>query len=236
MEVVLNKNVKNPVIIEGFPGIGLVGSIATEFLVEHLNAKEVGYIRGKGVPPMVAIHGGKLSRPMGIYYSESKNLLIFHFISGAPGKEWELAEMIIDIANKTKAKEVISLESVGVPGPVGTNSNNYFYSDIKESEKKLEKLGAKKLENGIVMGVTSVLMASPKLPLTCIFGETHSKLPDSKAAAGVLEALNGYLGLKIDTKPLLKSAEEFEKKLKTLIESSKKVQKTNVDNTLSYLG
>jgi uncharacterized protein len=236
MEIVLNKKVKNPTIIEGFPGIGLVGTIATEFLIESLKAKEIGYLKGAGVPPMVALHNGKVSRPMGIYYAEKQNLLIIHFLSGIPGKEWELAEIVQNLAKNVSAKEIVSLESVGVPGQLGGTSKNYYYSTIKGNEAKLKKLGASKLENGIVMGITSILIGNSTLPLTCLFGETHTKLPDSKAAASILGILNTYLNLKIDTKPLLKSAEAFEKKLKGIIQTSKKAQDSSKDQTLSYLG
>jgi len=236
MELILNQNVKNPTIIEGFPGIGLVGTIATEFLIDSLKAKEIGYIRGEGVPPMIALHNSKISKPMGVYYAEKQNLLIFHFISSIPSKEWRLAEMIKEVYSKTKAKEIVSLESVGVPGAIDSKSENYYYTDVKKNESKLINLGAKRLENGIVMGITSILMSSKDINLTCLFGVTHTKLPDSKAAAGILEALNSYLNLKIDTKPLIKSAQEFEKKLKSLIASSKEVQKKSNDNNLSYLG
>ena len=41
MELKLDKKPKNPIIIEGFPGFGFVGTIATEFLIDHLNAKPI---------------------------------------------------------------------------------------------------------------------------------------------------------------------------------------------------
>ena len=40
MELILNKRPKNAVIIEGFPGVGFIGSIATEFLIVHLKSQE----------------------------------------------------------------------------------------------------------------------------------------------------------------------------------------------------
>ena len=42
MEIKISKNIKNPIIISGFPGFGLVGSIATEFLIEHLKTEKDG--------------------------------------------------------------------------------------------------------------------------------------------------------------------------------------------------
>ena len=36
MELILSKKPKGVTIVEGFPGFGLIGTIATEFLIEHL--------------------------------------------------------------------------------------------------------------------------------------------------------------------------------------------------------
>ena len=40
-EEVLKKIKKNPTVIEGFPGFGLIGSIATEYLVQHLSCEKL---------------------------------------------------------------------------------------------------------------------------------------------------------------------------------------------------
>ncbi|MBU1854202.1 MAG: PAC2 family protein, partial [Nanoarchaeota archaeon] len=70
----------------------------------------------------------------------------------------------------------------------------------------------------------------------CIFAETHSALPDSKAAAKVIEVLDKYLGLKVDYKPLLKQAEEFENKLKNMIQQTSKTTEESDKKYMSYLG
>ena len=42
MKIILKKVPRNPIIIEGFPSFGLVGTITTEFLLEHLKAELIG--------------------------------------------------------------------------------------------------------------------------------------------------------------------------------------------------
>ena len=42
MKFELKKKPKNPTIIEGFPGFGLVGTIASEFLMSHLDCEQIG--------------------------------------------------------------------------------------------------------------------------------------------------------------------------------------------------
>jgi len=74
--------------------------------------------------------------------------------------------------------------------------------------------------------------------VSCVFAETHSSLPDSKAAAKVIEVLDKYLGLKVDYRPLLKKAEEFETKVKDLVAKSKDAVVKNKEHkdALNYLG
>ena len=86
------------------------------------------------------------------------------------------------------------------------------------------------------MGITSALMLKSEMPITCFFAETHSNLPDSKSAARIIEILDKYLGLGIDPKPLLKQAESFENKLKSLVEQSKNAKKIKEKKSLSYVG
>ena len=72
----LNSKPKNPIIIEGFPGFGLVGTIATEYLIKHLDAKQIGFIRLEEIPPVIAVHNGQAVEPLGIFYSKEKNIVI----------------------------------------------------------------------------------------------------------------------------------------------------------------
>ena len=72
------------------------------------------------------------------------------------------------------------------------------------------------------MGPTAaLLLRAKKFPITCIFAEAHSQFPDSEAAAKVIGALNDYAGFKVDYKPLLEAAKQFESKLKVLMQKSK---------------
>ena len=67
MKLVLDKKPRSPTIIEGFPGFGLVGTIAVEFLIKHLNAKPIGMVRSNELIPMAAIHESKVVEPIGIF-------------------------------------------------------------------------------------------------------------------------------------------------------------------------
>ena len=232
MKLILNKKPKNPIIIEGFPGLGFVGTIATEFLIEHTRAEKIGCIKSEESMPITAIHNSKVVDPLRIFYSNKYNLIILHSLNPVTKLEWKIVEILEQLVKQVGAKEIISLEGVASPTQ---ESNVYFYS--RKNEKKFSKLNFKPLANGIVLGVTAAVLLNEKLPSSCLFVETHSALPDSRGAAKLIKALDNYLNLKVDYKPLLKKAEQFEKKIKGLIEQSK-VATTEKEKKeqLNYLG
>ncbi|MEK6907349.1 MAG: PAC2 family protein [Nanoarchaeota archaeon] len=233
MEIILEKKPKNPIIIEGFPGFGFVSTIATEFLIEHLNAKLIGRIESSHIMPMVAMHNSRLVEPLGIFYDSNHNIMIFHAITNVAGMEWELAEKLAILAKELKAKEVISLEGVASNS---TETKAFFYTTINKSAELFKRIKVEQLKEGIVMGVTGALLLKSDCPTSAIFVETHSQLPDSRAAAKIIEVLDKYLNLKVDYKPLLEKAEAFEEKLKTMVQQKSEAEEQKEKKELSYFG
>lgn len=233
MKIELREKPRNATIIEGFPGLGLIGTISTEYLIKHLNAKSIGYISSQKIAPMVAIHDSKVIQPLEVYYSKSKNIIILHALADVRGMEWDIAEALVELYKTLKAKEVISLE--GILGQ-GKESKTYYYTNDPKN-KKISKVKADTLKEGIIMGVTAaLLLKNTSLTTTGFFVETHSKLPDSRAAAKIIEMLDGYLGLGVDYKPLEQAAAEFEEKLQGYVEKMKVASKKTDEKAENYFG
>ena len=236
MKIKLIKKPKRPVIVEGFPGFGLVGTIACEFLVDNLNTELIGKVLLEDEPAMVAIHKGKIIEPLSISYNKKYNLMIIHSISATPGSEWKISDIIISIAKELNAKEIVSLESVSSQNVMG-KPKIFYYSNDKEREKIFKSFKLDPLKEGIIMGVSSaMLLKVDKIPMSCIFAETHTTLPDSKAAAEIIKILDMYLNLKVDYKPLLETAKQFEDKLKGILQQTKQTIENREKKALSYVG
>jgi len=235
MEIKLNSKPKGPIVIEGFPGLGLIGTITTEFLIKHLDAKPIGYIWSEDLLPIAAVHESKVIQPLEIYYAQKENIVILHALSDVRGLEWRISKAVKDLCKMLNAKEVISIE--GIMSREMTNNAFYLTSDPKNA-RNFEKIKINPLKEGIIIGVTAALMLKDsQINTTGIFIETHTKLPDSKSAAKVIEILDGYLNLNVDFKPLLKAAEDFEKKLKVFMEQAKRTIDHKKDaKTLDYMG
>lgn len=231
MEVELKERPQKPTIIQAFPGVGMVGTIAAEFLIDHLKAKQIGRLYSDDVPPVIAVHHGKVIEPFSIFYDRESNIIIVSALETVPGKEWDLSKAVIKLASTLKAKEVISIE--GVESTTATQQPKAFYitKDIK-NKRRFESIGLKELDEGVIMGVSAALLLKDP-QATYIFSETHSELPDSRAAAKIVQTLDKYLGLDVDYEPLIEKADAFEKKLKELLSIASQQTKEKKD---TYLG
>lgn len=236
MELRLYKKPRSPIIIEGFPGFGFVGTIATEFLIEHLNAKPIGKILTHEIMPIAAIHDEEVVEPLGLFYDSKNNIVLLHAVTSINGLEWKISDIVHQLCRELNAKELVSLEGVGNPRADPGKLGTFFYSNIESSRKKFERAKLEPLKEGIIMGVTGSVLLHKGIPMSCIFVETSSNLPDSRGAAKLIEALDNYLNLKVDFKPLLKKAEEFEAKLKNIMEQSKAATTEKEKKELTYLG
>ncbi|HLC96221.1 MAG TPA: PAC2 family protein [Candidatus Nanoarchaeia archaeon] len=235
MQIILDKKPKNVTLIEGFPGFGLVSTIACEFLLDHLKTEQIGKVLFEDAAPMVAIHESKVVDPLGIFYNKQYNIVIVHAVTTSQGNEWKFADVIAGLAEQLTAKEIISLEGVG-SGQKVRESQAFYYATDEKSVNRFKEISIDPLKEGIIMGVTAALLIKTKEPISCIFAEAHTNLPDSKAAAKLIETLDKYLGLKVDYAPLLEQASKFEDKLRGMIDQGQQAQEMADKKRMSYVG
>ncbi len=233
------KKPKGVRVLQGFPGFGLVATIATGFLIDHLKCEQIGRYWFEDLPPSLAIHNCKAVDPISVYYNKKYNIVIVHSISPAQHIEWKAADLVLDVCKQLDAKEIITAEGVGSTEGEEETSRGFFYAENAAHRKKFEKIGIDCLGEGIIVGVTAALLLKAdqlKIDVCSLFAETHSKLPDSKAAAKIIEIVDQYLGLNVDYKPLLKQAEEFEERLKSMLEQQSQAKQLKQKKQISYVG
>ena len=89
----------------------------------------------------------------------------------------------------------------------------------------LKKYNIKQTQEGMITGVTGVLLYSGALlnrDVICLLSEAHESYPDSRAAGNLLEKLDMILpGIKIDPAPLYEAADGIEKDIRQFMKQSK---------------
>jgi len=215
---------KNAIIFEGFQGIGLVATLAAQYIADKTNAKIVGDISSSAFPPMALLVNGEIKNPMVIYQFKkgNQNFIIFESELPVPHKIVnDLAEAIANFAKQNKAKQIVCLEGIATThAPV--ESNVFAFATSKILDKKISSK-VQILQNGIIVGVSASLMTHAKMlnvPSICLIAEAHADFPDGIAAAGLVKKVNLIYGFDIDVSSLEKESKKFEDQLLSVIEKS----------------
>lgn len=214
---------KNPVLIEGFPGLGLVGTISASYLVEKLKMDFVGYISSDQFPPLAAVHNHQPLHPARIYASKRHNLivLIAEFIVPISAV-YDLANQIHLFAKENNVSQIISLGGITLKGEphkvYGIASNAKLLADLERHHQ------VQLIKEGATTGVTGVLLAQGAIenfPVVSFLAQAHEDYMDPRASATVLEVLKSYLDLEFDTSALEQEASASEAKMKELMARAK---------------
>lgn len=227
IDYTVDERPKGVTVIEGFPSFGLVSTIAIEFLLEQLDAERIGKFTYDELPATVAIHDNELVHPMSIWHVPDYDLVILHTTLDIDGKEWEAADVIVELTEELKAEELITIE--------GLTSESEESKAYTFEHDGLAACGAEELEESVLVGITAALMLKSD-KVAPLFAGAHSQLPDGQAAAKIVEVLKAYLDLDVDLEPLLEKAKGFEEKLKNMFEQAEETQEEAKKRRLNYFG
>jgi uncharacterized protein len=217
------KDLKRPVIIVGFPGTGLVGSVAAAHLIDALGMKLGGYITSKEFAPLAAIHDYTPMPAARIHFSEKHNIILIISEMTIPiSLSKELADKILGMAASLKASSIISLGGIALKQ--GEREVYVVTTDLAIVKDMMKKRLAKPIKEGATTGVTGVMLAKGtliKFPVIAFLAEASEEYLDPAAASNVLKVLSKFLNTPIDTSRLDREVRELTKGLKESIIKSK---------------
>lgn len=243
MSIVINKTgdlkSKNPVIVVGLPGTGLVGSVSAAHMVENLGMTFIGHISSPEFAPLASIHNYNPMPAVRIHYSEKYNVVVVLSEMSIPvASSQELAEKLFEFSKSLKASYIVSVG--GISMKEDENAVYIISTDKKISKTLIGKSGIKPIREGATTGVTGVLLTKGSLenyPVVSILAESSPDYLDPKAASNVLKALSSLLNVKIDTGKLDEEASELTKTMKdNLIKGKLISKKMSKDPTGSMYG
>src|SRR6266542_6146978 len=70
------KKLRSPILIAGFPGPGLVGSISTSYIINKLHMQQIACVESEFIVPGVIYVGGKLRHPFRLYANKDGNVCV----------------------------------------------------------------------------------------------------------------------------------------------------------------
>ena len=213
-------NFNNPVILEAFPGTGLVGSIAGFQIIKELNLKYFGYFEVEGVPPLTTIENGIPYPPVRAYAKENL-VVLFSDVIIPPTKINELSKLIVETFLQKDAELFISLGGImaGKSEKVFGIANNIKMIEYLKNYVEIFKFGVV----GGMSGNILIRCGDAGIDAVGLLAETVGIRPDPRGGANLLEILNKMLDINVNVENLIKEAEAIENKLKELAEQHLKM-------------
>jgi len=239
---------KNPILIEGLPGIGNVGKLAVEHLIDSIKATKFAELYCKDFPPQVFINTDGTTELVKneFYYWKAKEkkqrdliLLTGDYQGLSSQGQYELCEKILDIAEEFKVKELYTLGGYGLGQDI-SSPKVLCAATNKNLIKNIKKQGAifKKNEpGGGIVGASGLLLGLGKIrgfEGVCLMGETPGYLVDPKSAKAVLNIIMNITNLKVNLSALEKKAKEIEQ----IAQQLKEIETHTRDKSeeLKYIG
>ena len=188
----------NPILIEGLPGLGLVGKIALRYLIKQLKAKKIAYLYSPHFPYFVLVNkkgNVRLLRGAFYYYQNPKGNDLILFTGDSQSQtiegQYEIADRMLDYSEKHGVKTIATIggyrmESKEKPKVFIAATSQEVLQKALQSGASLSTSGSPIVGTaGLILGLAKF----KKIDAICLLGETRGYLPDPLAAKSVLEVL-----------------------------------------------
>jgi len=236
-----------PIMIEGLPGVGNVGKLAAEHLVEQLKATKFAEVHSKYFPPQVLLDDDGVIRLVSndFYYVRGEGdrpdliILVGDYQGLTPEGQYELSDYMLKVAMDHKVRRIYTLGGYGIgrmveePRVLGAATSMTLVEEMKEKGVVFSK---GEPGSGIV-GASGLLLGLGKVhgvEAVCLMGETSGYFVDPKGAEAVLRILSALLNVEVDFSALQDKAQQIDVITSKLKENEAPQEKRRED--LGYIG
>lgn len=248
--------IQNPVLIEGLPGIGNVGKVVVDFMVDNIKATKIFDLFSYRFPHSVFVNEQNLVElPKIEIYHKKIGKQDFLFLAGdiQPVDEescYSFCDTILNLFTKQKGKEIVTIGGIGLnkvpktPKIYITGTSKKLIEDYKKTMKVEKKIFG---VVGPIMGVSGILVglaAKRKLNGIILLAETfgHPLYLGVNGARIILKNLEKRFKLKLDLNKLDKEITSLEEEiikrtseLESVTKGGKRI-KGKGESELNYIG
>jgi uncharacterized protein len=230
-------DLKNAIVIDGFPSVGLVSSIVANFLITELKLEQIGILDAPQFPVVSLIKNSEPHHPVRIYAGsklsgrgDGDKIVVFTSeLQPPPNMVKVIANTMLDWIEEQKCGLLVSPEGLVIEDGGDEDSRAgmkvYGVGSTKRARELLVEPNVFPFTEGIITGIAGVLLNEGKIrdfDVICLLAEAYQDIPDARAAAKVIEVLDRILlHTKLDAKPLYEEALRIEKELQKIREKSK---------------
>ena len=220
-------------VLMGFPGSGLVGTIALQYMVDQMEFDLIGTMTSRYFPPLAMMNKGVINDPVRMYVKNNIAAIVAD-IPIHPMICYEISNGILDWLEPFRPKEVLTIAGIVTNEP---EKRVFGVATTPEALKRIEE-HTLVLPIGSISGIASSILTGCKIrgiPAYGLLGETVNA-PDPRSSAATIEVLNKMYNLGLDVKPLLEQAEEIEQSMHKLSEEVQQSADTTPKKDLPMYG
>jgi len=221
IDEVATPELDDPVLIEGLPGVGHVGKLAAEHLLEEFDGELVRRVYTTEFPPQVSVDGDGVAELTCAEFhaveTDGADLLVLtgDHQAGSNAGHYTLTTTFLDIAEEFGATRAYALGGV----PTGELVEEYTVLGAVSDADLIDGLTEAGVEfrpdepAGGIVGVSGLVLGlggRRGFDAACLMGETSGYLVDPKSARAVLEVLEAVLDFSVGYESLEDRAEEME--------------------------
>jgi uncharacterized protein (TIGR00162 family) len=213
----------SPILVEGLPGVGNVGKLAAEHLLDQLKATKFADVYSMYFPPQVIVNDDGTVKMVNneLYYSRGNGsrpdliILTGDYQGLTPEGQYDLSDHILNIAKDMGVSLMFTLGGYGIgkmveqPRVLGAAT----HADLVEEMKQKGVIFSKGEPGSGIVGASGLLLGLGKIygmKAVCLMGETSGYFVDPKGAEAVLRILAEILKVKIDFAELETKAEQID--------------------------
>jgi uncharacterized protein (TIGR00162 family) len=245
-----NLELKKPILVVGLPGVGLVGKLVAEHLVDELKAEKVMEVYSPHFPPQVLVNKDCTVRPVSniIYHGKANETDILFLVgdhqSTTSQGHYELCSLYLDIAEEFEVSRIYTLGGY----PTGKLTYEETVLGVANDTKLIEEIKKYGVEfresepSGGIVGASGLLVAFSRMrgiEAACLMGMTPGYLMDPKSAQSLLKLLCKIFEIEVNMDSLERKAEEMESIMEKLKEKEEQQSFPEVKPTeedLRYIG
>lgn len=213
----------SPTLVEGLPGVGLVGKIAADHLVETLGMDYYGACHCDGLPETAVYHEGEAGYqpPVRLYADDDRDLLVLQ--SDVPVSPEAAPEFAGCLTGWLAERDATALYLSGLPtDDKGGVPSLYGMATPGVQDLLAEHDVDPPSEDGMVSGPTGALLhhaAREGVDAIGLVVQASPNFPDPEAARVLLtKAIEPIAGVMVNTDDLVEQAEQIRQAKQNLAE------------------
>ncbi|MEF8821025.1 MAG: PAC2 family protein [Halovenus sp.] len=206
-------DLESPVLVEGLPGVGLVGKIATDHIINSFEMEHFASCHCEGLPRVATYEAGshQIRPPIRIYGDERRDLLALQSdVPVSPETAPSFASCVTGWLDEHDVTPIclsgLPAEKDDVPKMYGIGTGD---SDELLDEHDIDAPD----QNGLISGPTGALLAEAgehELGAVGLIVQSNKQFPDPEAARILLlEGIEPIAGISVETESLVEKAEEI---------------------------